>query len=132
MLKRVSSENREIVQRKASIFLRKKLIFEENSGLFRSQRMRKFSRKKRNSLYTGREIIYYDIIKLLMLSSQSREFNKFYCAIYCCSYNTYGEIFVKFRVTFMHLFASLRIFCSIPNAELQYAGHQHLLIPFSV
>ena len=110
MLKRVSSENREIVSRKASIFLRKKLIFEENSGLFRSQRMRKFSRKKRNSLYTGREIIYYDIIKLLMLSSQSREFNKFYCAIYCCSYNTYGLWRNFFREISRNIYAPFRIF----------------------
>ena len=108
MLKRVSSENREIVQRKASIFLRKKLIFEENSGLFRSQRMRKFSRKKRNSLYTGREIIYYDIIKLLILSSQSRDFHKFVSAINCCSDNTSGFHGIFFAKLFSRTFPLIK------------------------
>ena len=44
----------------------------------------------------GREIINYDIIKLLMLSSQSREFNNQFCAIYCCSY-IFVKVFVRWK-----------------------------------
>ena len=45
------------------------------------------SRKKNNY---GREIIDYDLIKLLMLSSQSSEFHKFFC----CSYG-FPQIFFR-------------------------------------
>ena len=43
----------------------------------------------------SREIINYDIIKLLMLSSVSREFQKFFFAINCCNLE-FSQIFFKF------------------------------------
>ena len=71
---------------------------DENCG---AKKMRNFAKK-------NTEIINYDIIKLLMLSSQSRAFKNFVCAINCFSYKTYGFLriffaklfFAKFRIVF--------------------------------
>ena len=55
-----------------------------NAKMLRKKQMRNFAKKY------GREIIYYDKIKLLILSSQSKEFYKFFCATNCCSYGFRG------------------------------------------
>ena len=60
---------------------------DENCG---AKKMRNFAKK-------NTEIINYDIIKLLMLSSQSREFHKCVCVINCCRYGFRG-IFAKIFV----------------------------------
>ena len=54
--------------------------------------MQYFVRKK-----YGREIINYDIIKLLLLSSQSRKFHKFLFAQLIAATE---KMFVKFRIVF--------------------------------
>ena len=74
----------------------------------------KISRKKNKcenfARKYGREIINYDIIKLLMLSSQSREFHKFFCATNCCSNGLRG-IFLSLNYFLKTIFAKFRIFC---------------------
>ena len=68
-------------------------LFLEKNDFFRNKKCKNFaknviiSRKKNNY---GREIIDYDLIKLLMLSSQSSEFHKFFC----CSYG-FPQIFFR-------------------------------------
>ena len=56
-------------------------LFREKMRNFCDIRNAKILKKIRKRTYYN-----YDIIKLLMLSSQSREFHKFFCAISCCSY----------------------------------------------
>ena len=52
----------------------------------------------------------YDLIKLLMLSSQSREFHKFFCAgkfFNCCSYTTFRRISRKVSLLNFAQFAKI-------------------------
>ena len=91
--------------RKNAIFLRKK-------NAKNSQKTRKFfggGMLRLQNKY-GKEIINYDIIKLLMLSSQTREFHKFFCAINCCSYRFSRNFFSRNIATFRFVFA---FFCLI-------------------
>ena len=88
----------------SSIVSRKFRIFRIFSLFVRSRKMLKFSafswdfalisfakisriNKCKNFKWENAKI-NYDIIKLLMLSPQRREFDKLFCAINCCSYNT--------------------------------------------
>ena len=66
---------------------------------FRENEMRKFCVNK-----YGREIIHYDTIKLLMKSSQSREFNKFFYAGKCFKQNLW---FPRNLASFSQFFAYL-------------------------
>ena len=65
----VSQKRKAKISRKNAQSSRKKKQMQN----FRENEMRKFCVNK-----YGREIIHYDTIKLLMKSSQSREFNKFF------------------------------------------------------
>ena len=58
-------------------------LFRKKLRNFCEKQISKISQKNHGS-------ISYDIIKPLMLSSQSKEFHSFFCVINCGSYNTYG------------------------------------------
>jgi len=58
-------------------------LFREKVRNFCEKQISKFRKKNHGS-------ISYDIIKPLMLSSQSKEFQSFFCAIDCSCYSTIG------------------------------------------
>ena len=74
-------------------------LFREKCEIFANKRVRKFWGKGKNfAKKYGREIINYDTIKLIMLSSQSREFLMQFCAIFCFSRNYISLNFAFFRL----------------------------------
>ena len=74
-----------------------------------SEKLQKYCKKceKKNAKILSsklRKKNNYDIIKLLMLRAQSREFHKFFCTINCFRYNTF------FRKMFFSQNTNIRIF----------------------
>ena len=64
----------------------------------------------------------YDIIELWILSYQSREFNKFFWAINCCSYKTHG---------FHKIFASENISAFLRNFGISHFHKKNSMKLFS-
>jgi len=65
----------------------------------------------------------YDIIQFQILSYQSKEFHKFFCAINCCSYNKRKKKFEISRKSLRNANENFRIFCDFslaanPSPEL--------------
>ncbi len=57
---------------------------------FRDETQKIAGKMQRYCEKNSREIINYYILKFLMMSSQSREFDKFFCGIMCCSFGFHG------------------------------------------
>ena len=65
-------------------------FFFEKSHFFVSRKNAKFSRNKKCENFANKFLIMIYLIKCLMLSSHSREFPKFFCAINYCNYGFCG------------------------------------------
>ena len=76
--------------------LTRKNNFAENLAFVRISFARDKCKNCRIKCQKGREIINYDIIKLLMLSSVSKEFQKFFFEINCCNLEFSQNFFYSF------------------------------------
>ena len=76
----------------------------------------------------GREMINNEIIKLLMLSSQSKEFHKFFCAINSCSYGFCAFfLFIKlfeFLIVFFAFFRLIHFREKMQNFAKKYVKYE--------
>ena len=104
------------------------ICFTKNSNICLTQKCEHFAKSNENFFQEnlmrkyGRELINYDIVKLLMLSSQSREFQKFFAQLivevkklmrnFSKKSATYERIFSHFFTFFRESFRSLETLVS--------------------
>ena len=108
----------EIMQNKRK-FRKKYRIFKDKCKIL-AKKLRKFIKKDwfflykthfQRGTYPQAQLMDEHIIQLQILSFESREFHKFFCAINCCGYKTHG---------LLKIFAFRQTFCIYCKTFLQY------------